>query len=293
MILCVDPDEDDRSATAGALADAGFDVREVGSVAAAADAMEGELDCVVTEYDLPDGSGLDVLERAREGVPDAACVLFTDTPIERVDTAAVGDLVAEYLSKTDPDARERLVSLVDHSLAFRNQTSYPLPEDEDARIAALNRYAGDPGALDGALDRLTELATALFDAEAAAVGLVDSHEERFLSCVGVSLDTVDREDTVCTYAILNEEVTVVEDTLDDPRFENNERLRAAGLRFYASAPLKTPEGRAIGSFCVFDSQPGTFDPRQRELLELLADEAMDQLDLRRRLRVADGGETGD
>jgi len=295
MILCVDPDEDGRAATAAALATAGFDVREVGSVAAATDAIEadGGLDCVVTEHDLPDGSGLDVLERARDAAPDAACVLFTDTPIERVDTAAVGDLVAEYLSKSEPNARDRLVALVDHSLAFRDQTAYPLPDDEDARIAALDRYAADSETLDGALDRLTELATALFDAEAAAVGLVDAHEERFLSCVGVALDALDREDTVCTYAILDEEVTVVEDTLDDPRFEDNERLRAAGLRFYASAPLETPEGRSIGTFCVFDSQPTTFDPRQRELLGLLADEAMEQLELRRRLRVDEGGEGSD
>jgi len=293
MILCVDPDEEARAATARALADAGFEVREAGSVAAAGDAIEGGPDCVVTEYDLPDGSGLDVLGRARDAVPDAACVLFTDTPIDRVDTAAVGDLVAEYLSKGDPEAREQLVALVDHSLAFRNQTAYPLPEDEDARIAALDRYVGDPEALDDSLDRLTELATALFDVDAAAVGLVDAHEERFLSCVGVAFGSVDREDTVCTYAILDEQVTVVEDTLEDPRFEDNERLRAAGLRFYASAPLRTPEGRAIGTFCVFDSQPGGFDARQRELLELLADEAMEQLELRRRLRAAEGDGTDD
>ncbi len=289
MILCVDPEDDARAATTAALADTGFDARGVGSVAAATDAIEEGPDCVVTEYHLPDGTGLDVLQRTRDVVPDAACVLFTDTPIERIETAAVGDLVAEYLSKAAPDARERLVVLVDRSLAFHNQTAYPLPEDEDARLAALDRYVGDPEALDHSLDRLTELATALFEADAAAIGLVDAHEERFLSCVGVSFGAVDREDTVCTYAILDGGVTVVEDTLEDPRFEDNERLRAAGLRFYASAPLKTPDGRAIGTFCVFDSQPGPFDARQRELLGLLADEAMEQLELRRRLRTAEGG----
>jgi GAF domain-containing protein len=292
MILCVDPDDAAREATASALKRAGLETRTAGSLAVAEEALaaDGSVDCVVTEYDLPDGTGLDLLRTVRDRAPDAACVLFTGRPVERVDTAAVGDLVAEYISKDNPEARERLTELVEQSLAFRNQTAYPLPDDEEARLAALDRYATDPEALGDSLDRLTELATALFDAEAAAVGLIEAHEERFIACRGVSVDRVPREDTVCTYAILDDEVTVVEDVREDPRFEDNEKLTQVGIQFYASAPLVTPAGQTIGTFCLFDGLPRRFEARDRHLLGLLADEAMDQLELRRRLAATEGGD---
>ncbi|WP_162991378.1 GAF domain-containing protein [Halostella salina] len=293
MILCVDPDDRERERTAEALAAAGFDTRTAGSVADARDVLDGDLtvECLVTEQVLPDGSGLELVQATRETAPDTACVLYTDRPIEQIDTAAFGELVAEYLPKAGPETLDELVSLVEHSVAFHNQTAYPLPENEDARVAALGRYAIDPEALGDSVDRLTEVATELFDIDAAAVGLIDAHEERFFACHGVSFGQIPREETVCTYAILDEDVTVLEDVRDDPRFAENDHLAAADIRFYASAPLVTPDGEAIGAFCVFDDAPRAFSDRDRELLSMLADEAMEQLDLRRRLRDGDGGDT--
>jgi CheY-like chemotaxis protein len=244
MIICVDPDATSRAATTEVLDAAGFDTRGCDSARVAREILADDpsVNCLVAEYDLPDGTGLDVLNAARAESPDAACILFTATPLDDVDTAAFGDVVAEYLSKDDPNAREELVALVEHSLAFRSQTSYPLPDDEEARLAALGRYATDEAALESALDRLTELAAELFDVDSATVGLVDAHHERFLSCHGVSMETLAREDTVCTYAILDDDVMIVEDIGEDPRFADNEILQDSPICFYAGAPV-TMDGR--------------------------------------------------
>ena len=284
MLLCVDSDAASRGATTESLRDAGFEVVGVGSAAAAREHVDADLDALVTEQSLPDGTGLDLVREVRETVPDTPCVLFTGQSIEEIDTGAFDDLVVEYLPKDVPDAQAELVDLIEHSLSFRSQTAYPLPENEEARLAALERYAVDPDALGESFDRLTELATELFDVNAAAVGLIDAHEQRFLACHGISLDTMDREDTVCTYAILDDDVTVIEDVRADPRFEENEGLQASEIRFYASASRRTPEGEAIGTFCVYDDTPREFSARDRELLDLLGEEAMEQLTLRRRLR---------
>lgn len=289
MIVCVDPDDDARTATAARLADAGFDTAGCGSAAEAREVLRGDdaVECLVTETRLPDGSGLDLVAAARERAPDAACVLFTGDAVEDVDTETAGDLVVEYLSKSAPDARDELVDLVGHALSFRSQTAYPLPEDEDARLAALDRYAADPAELGASLDRLTELATAQFDLNSAAVGLVTAHEERFLACHGADFGALDREETICTYAILDDGVTVVESVPDDPRFADSDVLESGGVRFYAGAPLVTPGGRRIGTFCLHDDEPREFGERDRTLLSLYADEAVDQLELRRRLREAE------
>lgn len=289
MILCVDPDATDRDATRTALEDAGFDTVGRDSLAGGKAALDDDVECVVTEQTLPDGTGLELVQHAREVTPDAACVLFTDVPLADIPTEEFGETVAEYLDKSAPDAHAELVALVEHSLSFVSQTAYPLPEDEDARLAALDRYAADPEALRDSLDRLTELATELFDVNSAAVGLIDAHHERFLSCHGTSFDTIDREASICTYAILDPEVTVIEDVPADPRFESNEGLRRDGIEFYAGAPLLTPEGHAIGVFCIHDDEPRQFGERDRRSLGLLADEAMEQLALRRRLDDATGG----
>lgn len=293
MILYVDPDDSFREQIATMLTEAGFETATRGSLAGAREALAdpATIDCLITEYELPDGSGLELVQRTRETTPDTACLVFTDVPLDDIDTAAFGDLVVEYLSKDDPDPKAGLVDFVENSFVFRSQTAYPLPEDEDARLTALAQYAADPAALGDSFDRLTELATELFGRNAAAVGLVDAHEQRFLSCYGVSFDPIDREDTVCTYAMLDDGVTVIEDVQDDARFSENEGLAAADIRFYASAPLVTPDGQEIGTFCVYDDHPSSFSDRERELLVLLAEEAMEELVLRRRLREGDGGDS--
>jgi GAF domain-containing protein len=290
MLLCVDPDEAARADTRRALADAGFDTVGAGTLAAAVEELDaGGIDCVVTEHDLPDGTGLELVQAARERSPDAACVLFTDATLDDIDTDAFGDTVAEYLHRDGPDAREDLVALVEHSVAFLSQTAYPLPDDEDARLAALDEYAHDAESLRDALDRLTELAAERWDVNTATVGLIGSHEEEFVACHGTVFDTLEREKTICTYAILDDDVTVVENVQEDPRFSENETLDAAGLRFYAGAPLVTPDGHRIGVFCLHDDEPREFGERDRELLQSFADEAMDQFALRRELREARGG----
>ena len=292
MILCIDSDKNDLTATRETLEGPGFETQGATAAVAAREAVRAanDVDCLVTEYELPDGNGLELVRAVRESGPDTACILYTDTAPEEMATDAFGEVIAEYVPKGRPDAADALVDIVEHSLAFETQTAYPLPENEDARFRALERYADDPEALSDSLGRLTELASELFDVNSTAVGLVDDHEERFLSSHGASFDSIPREDTVCTYAILDDGVTVVEDTADDPRFSDIEGLEDADIRFYAGPPVRTPAGLAIDVFCLHDDEPRTFNERQRELLSLPADEAMDQLELRRRLRSteADG-----
>ncbi|WP_251330301.1 GAF domain-containing protein [Haloplanus pelagicus] len=289
-VLCVDPASDEGHATQSALSRVGIDATVCGSLHEARETLDESVVGVVTEYDLPDGTGLELVDEVRTVVPDATCVLFTDAGFDELETAALGTTVAEYVDKGLPDAREELVDLLSFGIDNRSQTAYPLPRDEVARLDAVEEYVDDPSALDTSLDRLTTVAAALFDVDSATVGFLEAHEERFVACHGTDVDSLAREDTICTYTVLDDGVTVVPDTREDPRFETNDELVAADIRFYAGAPIRTDEGDAIGVFCLFDAEPRAFGDEDRTLLSTLADDVMDRLDLRRRLREATAGD---
>lgn len=287
-----DPVEAARSRVRDRLGAAGFEVHSTGSVAAAQAAVEDleGVDAVVTEHAFPDGTGLELFRYVREAVPEAICVLYTEVEPASVDADAVGEVVAEYVHRDDPDSLDRLVDLLERSAALRVETSYPLPGDEPDRLAAVERYAADRAALDDALDRLTELATELFGVDSAAIGLVEERHEEFIARQNTPVERIDRGDSICTHAILATDPTVIEDVRADPRFRDEQTLERAGIGFYAGVPLVTPEGYAIGTVCLFDASPRRFSDRERRLLELVGEEAMEVMNLRRRLREAAAGD---
>lgn len=290
-VLVVDGDDATRGPTVDALETAEMSVLEATSVESGVETLISEsVDCVVTEYTLPDGSGLDVLSHLRETSPDTPCLLYTGVEPAEIDTTAFERLVVEYLPKAERGDRSRLRQRVEEITSLRTQVGYPLPDDEDARLAALAEYDITDLDVQATFDRLTQLAARHFGVDRAFIGLVHEHDEEFVSCNGGEMEPLPRESTMCTYAILEPDIMVVEDVRDDDRFEHNEALKRRGIRSYAGAPIRTPEGQALGSFCLTDGEVRQYTSEDREYLRLLADEATEQLQLRRRLQAATEGD---
>lgn len=105
-------------------------------------------------------------------------------------------------------------------------------------------------------DRLTGLAAALFDAPIALVSLVDLDRQWFKSCFGFGERETAIEASFCAHAIASaDEVMVVDDARDDPRFAGNPLvIGEPGIRFYAGAAIVV-DGFKIGTLCVIDDKP--------------------------------------
>lgn len=282
-IVCADPDEDTRTETVETLAGAGFDVRPVASVATVAAALDESVGCVVTTAAFDDGDAFDVVAAVREELPDCPCVLFTAEAPSDLPRGG-RDQVVEFVPKSVPEAHDRLVEVVRAAATAATQPAYPVPRDESERLAALESYDVDELSALSTFDRLTSLIATHFDIDVAFVGLVDAHEERFVACEGANWRTLSREDTICTHTILNDEVMVVENVQEDPRFSAVDRLEELDIRSYAGARITDDEGNALGAVCCIHGEPRSYTQAERDDLRRFADEVQEQLSLRRRLK---------
>ncbi len=155
-------------------------------------------------------------------------------------------------------------------------------DDEERRLATLGRYGVLDTPPEQAFDDLTRLAAQVLGTPIALVSLIDRDRQWFKSRVGIEVCSTPRDMAFCAHAIHGDDVMVVEDALQDPRFANNPLVTGDPfIRFYAGAPLIADDGLALGTLCVIDRQPRRFDATQRETLALLARQVMAQLTLHR------------
>ena len=157
---------------------------------------------------------------------------------------------------------------------------------EASRIAALNRYAILDTEPEQSFDDLVTLAAHICRTPMAMLSLVDEHRQWFKSKVGVQVRETPREISICTHAIQQDDLFIVSDTRQDPRFRDNPLVVGEPrVRFYAGAPLINEDGFALGTLCVVDREPRELDEDQKNALLSLRRLALAQMELRQNLRL--------
>lgn len=155
-----------------------------------------------------------------------------------------------------------------------------LPKDERARLRELRTLDILDTASEERFDRLTRIASRLFDVPIALVSLVDEQRQWFKSSVGLDATETSREISFCGHAILEDRVMVVENTDDDERFSDNPLTQGAPhIRFYAGCPLRSLDGYNLGTLCLIDSIPRSFTDTEITLLKDLAALAEREIEL--------------
>jgi len=95
-----DPDFAETAATFLEREDDGFDIETATGASEGLDRLaDGEVDCVVSDYDMPGRDGIEFLEAVREEYPSVPFVLYTGKGSEAVASDAVSAGVTDYIQK--------------------------------------------------------------------------------------------------------------------------------------------------------------------------------------------------
>ncbi|MET1086690.1 MAG: GAF domain-containing sensor histidine kinase [Arthrobacter sp.] len=169
-----------------------------------------------------------------------------------------------------------------------------LTDQDAARELGLREYglipaAGEPPALRdaqarGALDNLVRLAASLCGVPYSVVNIITPDHQLQIAASGIDPVVCAREDSMCSTVFLSGGTTVVRDASKDPRFAANPFVTGeiGDVRFYASVPLETSSGLVLGSLCVFSDRPELPTLEQISLVEVLARQVVELLELQHR-----------
>lgn len=156
---------------------------------------------------------------------------------------------------------------------------------DDLRVARLRGYNILDTRSEAEFDEYTAFVMRVCRVPVAIISFVDQDRQWFKSHPGSKTAETARCISFCTHTIQHKagRLLIINDTLADPRFAKNPLVTGPeNIRFYAGAPLVTPDGLAIGALCALDHKPRVLDAEQQESLRALARMLILALESRRR-----------
>lgn len=158
----------------------------------------------------------------------------------------------------------------------------PIPTNENERQRALDEYRILDTMQEEQFDAITKTAALVCGCKIALVSLIDRDRQWFKSKYGLEAEETPRDISYCGHAIMDDELFIVEDAALDERFCDNPLFLAEPhVRFYAGAPLITPQGYRIGTLCVIDSESRSLNEQQKLVLKTLAQQVIGYFELRK------------
>jgi len=291
-ILHVDDDPSFRDMTAKFLRQGTdrFEIIEAGGATEAREQLHESavgIDCIVSDYALPDMTGVELLETVREEHPDLPFVLFTGRGSEAVARDALRAGATDYLQKQSGTEQYDLLSNRIRNAVEQSRT--------DQRVVDLERIR----ALVGNVNRALVRAASAKDIETTVCELFSESDPYVTACIaGVDTETMQIEPRTWAgaeqeyfehlemsvsddapgrkapggRAYHDREVAVSQDIRNDPQYEHwRDAALERGFESLAVVPLEY-EDTLYGLLAIFASRTHAFDESEQQLLAELGDD---------------------
>ncbi len=134
-------------------------------------------------------------------------------------------------------------------------------------------------------DRITQLASRVFQVPVSLITLVTEDKQWFKSCVGLTGNllkdrSTDRDAAFCQHVVLDSKPLVIENAMEDERFIDNPLVKEHHIRFYAGAPIVTKHNNILGTLCIIDVKPRSFSEDELQTLVDLSKWVHTEIELR-------------
>ena len=157
---------------------------------------------------------------------------------------------------------------------------------ERRRRAEMASYAILDTPTEAEFDDIVKVASDVCGMPVSLISLLDGERQWFKAETGFGQSETPLSQSICAYAVQQDDVFEIEDLTRDDRTASNALVTGGPqVRFYAGAPLKTPDGVSLGALCVLDIKPNKLTPSQAFVLRTLAHQVVTTLELRRSLRL--------
>ena len=148
-----------------------------------------------------------------------------------------------------------------------------LPKNEKARVNKLLATGVLNADRHKQFTIFNEVAKVITNCTSSFVNIIDQDTQHSLSSSGLETDfskPLPRKESICQFALLDPEPTIVPDLTKDERFSSMSIVKGyPHLIFYAGFPLITHEGLILGTLCVMDFQPRQLSKEQIRLMKNL------------------------
>ncbi|MGB7266164.1 MAG: EAL domain-containing protein [Terracidiphilus sp.] len=167
------------------------------------------------------------------------------------------------------------------------ETDWP---EEDARLAALASTGILDSAPEPSFDAITRLTAEYFKADTVLLEFADESRVWIKSYWGEPVRELPRRQSVFERVLAADGPVVVPDVSKDPQFAASRlTIRRLEVVSFASAPIRSADGKILGALCIFGCQPRReMAVDELRMLESLADIVASQLELRRLRKAVHG-----
>lgn len=165
---------------------------------------------------------------------------------------------------------------VKNLLSLSTKPKVPEAETESTRTEERTERKLAATKPEEATDTVTRELARSFNVPISLVTVIESNREFWHH--SASTGTPFTEASPYEAVLASDQLLVVENVAKDERFSDNPILLKRGVKFFASAPLRTRDGHLVGNLCVLDTQARTFGDTERGLLQSLAAQLMDSLE---------------